>query len=158
MRARFAVLFLSLVLAVGAFAQSVGGAPEAEYGRVTGGEINLMVKNPQPLSGSIFLIGSQGSGGRGYGATLGGTIVPDKVWFFGSVQQSVSRGLDTKLTGQLGDRQNLTASFATSKQTTATPAPVLNTQIPSSFLTLHYTGIVSDNMFVTASFSKQRSN
>lgn len=149
------MLFLSLIFAGGAFAQSVGGAPEAEYGRVTGGEINLTVKNPQPLSGSIFMMGSQGSG-RGYGATLGGTIVPDKMWFFGSVQQSVSRGLDTKLTGQLGERQNLTASFATAKQTAVTP--VFNTQIPSSFLTLHYTGIVSDNMFVTASFSKQRSN
>ena len=153
-----AAAFLLSFLAVGAFAQSVGGAPEAEYGRVSGGEIHLMAKHDQPFSGSLFLIGSGGRG-KGYGATLGATIVPDKVWFFGSVQQSVSRGIDAKLTG-LGDRQNLVASYAASKP--SQPAAIdstlgtFGTSLSSSFLSLHYTGVVSSNMFVTASFSELR--
>ena len=149
------MLFLSLMVAAGALAQqNVGLAPEAEYGRVSGGEINLMVKSDQrPFSGSLSLIGS-GRNGKGYGATLGATIVPDKMWFFGSIQQTVPyQGIDAKLTGQLGDRQNLVASYANSRQQ---QSPVLtDLQLPSSFLSLHYTGIISDNMFVTASFSKR---
>ena len=52
-----------------------------------------------------------------------------------------------ELSSAVGDSQNLAASFTQQSQ------PMM---IPSSFLSLHYTGIVSDNMFFTAAFSKSR--
>jgi len=79
------------------------------------------------------------------------------VWFFGTVSQSVSRWTDAKMTGQIGDRQNLEASFADSRQPElTTTGSMFTSPIPSSFLSLRYTGIVTDNMFFTASVSQQR--
>ena len=49
--------------------------------------------------------------------------------------------LTSNLAASLGDRNSLGASFRTT--------------IPSSFLSLRYTGIVSSNMFFTAKVSSQ---
>jgi hypothetical protein len=133
-----AAFFLSQMLAASIFAQS-------EFGRVSGGDIDLITKHSQPLSGSL---GFTAGFGKGLNATLGGTLVKDRVWFFatGERNEPLFRATDAKMNAQLGDRQNLATSFASQKS-----AP-----IPSSFLSLHYTGIVSSNMFVTASFSELR--
>jgi hypothetical protein len=146
-RALFA-LFLSLFLATAVFAQ--------EFGRTSGGDIDLITKHSQPLSGSL---GFTAGAGRGFDATLGGTLVKDRVWFFATgeksqqlfaSQNSVVSG--ARMNANIGDRQTLATSFAASQQST----PVA---LPSSFLSLHYTGIVSSNMFFTGSFSElKRSN
>jgi hypothetical protein len=161
-----AAFFLAQMLAAAAFAQTA--ATSSEFGRVSGGDIDLITKHSQPLSGSL---GITAGSGKGYDATLGGTLVKDRVWFFGSAQRSepmfasqfraplpagaMSRSTDAKMIGQLGDRQSLAASFAASRQPFVTGG-TLTAPIPSSFLSLHYTGIVSSNMFVSASFSEMR--
>src|SRR5476651_2648215 len=125
-------LFLSLLFATAAFAQ--------EFGRTSGGDIDLITKHPQQLSGSL---GFSAGSGRGFDGTLGGTLVKDRVWFFATAEKnqqpsfaSPSQNSNAKLTANLGDRQTLATSFAASRQST----PVA---LPSSFLSLHYTGIVS---------------
>jgi hypothetical protein len=53
----------------------------------------------------------------------------------------------------MGDRQALAATFA-SANATALAAP----QLPSSFLSLHYTGVLTDSMFFTATFSRTQTS
>ena len=145
------VFSLSLLFATAVFAQ--------EFGRTSGGDIDLITKHPQQLSGSL---GFSAGSGRGFDGTLGGTLVKDRVWFFATAEKNQqplfasqninTQNINTKLTANLGDRQTLATSFAASQPS----APVA---LPSSFLSLHYTGIVSSNMFVTGSFSElKRSN
>lgn len=171
-----AALFLSQLIAAAAFAQTAVPAPPSEFGRVSGGEIEAITKNTDRLSGSLgiglsrslpFASGS----GRRYNATLGGTILQDRLWFFGTAEQSdpifssrypalaqnalskPSRSTNAKMTAQLGDRQSLAASFASARDLglmTVNPG-VAN---PSSFLSLHYTGIVSDHMFFTGTVTR----
>src|SRR5215212_8068925 len=128
-----AALFLSLVVSASAFAQDAATPAGIEFGRASGGAIELMTKHARPFSGTLSL--TQG-GSRGYGATLGGTLVPDRVWFFASAlkstplatsqyvqQPSSAPALNAKMFGQLGDRQNLVASFAKTRQTEVTSDP-----------------------------------
>ncbi len=158
-----AAFFLTQLLAAAGFAQ--------EYGRVSDGPIELMTKHARPFSGSISLTTSLGSG-DGYGGTVGGTLVPDRIWFFASAEKSqplfasqygvartVSPTIDAQMIGQIGNRQNLAASFAAARPSGVTIGSSLAMSAPSSFLSLHYTGIVSDHMFVSGSFSElQRSS
>ena len=146
-----AALFLSQVLAGVAFAQGVfapAGASVAsvaapnEFGSVSGGEIDLLTKHSSRLSGSFGIMTSRsqfpfattGSGAsNGYDATLDGTVLQDRFWFFASAQQTdallvsrfepalpqaapsagvVSRGINATSNAQIGDRQTLAAAFA----------------------------------------------
>ena len=116
-----------------------------EFGRGSGGLLELSTKGPSRFSGSLGL--STGLGG--YGTTLGGTIVNDRLWFFGTAERTQTRiattlpqtpQIDANWNAALGNRNTLGASFS-------------KVSIPSSFLSLHYTGIVSSNMFFTASVS-----
>lgn len=152
-----AVLFLSLIVAAAASAQE-----RAEYGRVSDGPIELMIKHARPFSGSLSL-----STNKGFGAALGGTLVADRVWFFASAEKVVSNAInayaingnaiDANAMSQIGSRQNLAASFGANRPPSELPAGSLFTAgVPSTFLSLHYTGIVTDNMFVTASVSNTR--
>ena len=126
---RAAVLFiLSQLFAVAIFAQ--------EYGRASGGDIDLITKHPQAFSGAL---GLTAGAGKGFDLALGGTLMKDRVWFFATGERNLKPQTFTKFDAQLGDRQNVAASYVT---------------LPSSFLSLHYTGIVSSNMFVTGSFSE----
>ena len=130
------VFVLSQLFAAAIFAQ--------EYGRASGGDIDLMTKHPRALSGSL---GFTAGAGKGFDLSLGGTLVKDRVWFFATGERNQKPLFATapqqftgaKFNAQLGDRQNVVASYGT---------------LPSSFLSLHYTGIVSSNMFVSASFSE----
>lgn len=132
-------------------------AASNEFGHTSAGEIDLLTKRPSRLSGSLGL-SLFGSGGHGYNGTLGGTIVKDRVWFFASAEKAQpqfspsyatpARAIDTKLNAQLGDRQALAATFA------STNAPATAAPLPSSFLSLHYTGVLTDSMFFTATFSR----
>jgi len=120
-----------------------------EFGRATGGLLELSVKGPTRLSGSLGLTTS-GGGLRGYGATFGGTVVNDRLWFFGTAERNQTRVVSSTLpqtspkfdanwNAALGARNSFSASYRSAT-------------IPSSsFMTLHYTGIVSSNMFITGS-------
>jgi hypothetical protein len=145
----------------------------AEY-RASGGEIDVRGKHAtNRFSGSLGLVTSPGLGGqgatRGLEATLGGALIEDRLWFFGSAQwrdQSLSsrfapslpqanseaQAFDAKLTANLGDRQNLAAAFSTGHDTLSSFTTV---QRPATNLFLSYTGIVSDNMFFTATASRR---
>ena len=167
-RHRSAVLILSLLFASLAIAQS--DVSSSEFGRGSGGEISLLTKNSSRLSGSLGIsTRGFGSGRNGYDATLGGAVVEDRIWFFASAQRSddlfgatprqsvasteaVSQAIDAKLAMQLGNRQNLAATFASQRGTEAAFGVPGST--PSSFLSLRYTGIVAENMFFTTSFSR----
>ncbi len=193
-RRAVATLFLSQMLAAVAFAQSVvppAGASDAsvaapyEFGRVSGGEMDLITKHSQRLSGSLeltmsrsqllFATGRNGTT-NGVDGTLGGTIVQDRVWFFATAHQSdallapqfatalpqtgtsyrvASRGIDANLSAQIGDRQSLAASFAAGREPGVTTAVTAAAPTPASFLSLRYTGVVSNNMFFSANFSRR---
>ena len=137
-------LALSLLIA--------GAAAAQEFGRTSGGEIEGITKQPSRLSGSL---GFTMSTFKGYEATLGGTLIKDHLWFFGTaLQQNGSsmqmpvlqeRDLDragmAKATAQPGTSQTLDASVFADR---------------TRFLTMHYTGIISSNMFMTATISQSK--
>ena len=143
-------IFFSLLVAGAAFAQS----PELS---ASGGELTLLTKHPSGFSGSFSLSAGQ-SGSQGGDATLGGTVVPDRVWFFASADKNrsplfvsqISRAIDAKLASQIGDRQTLAARFSATRPQAGSSV----TMFPSSFLSLHYTGILSSNNFISGSVSE----
>lgn len=123
-----------------AFAQS------AEFGRMSGGQIEVATKAPTRFSGSLNL-----TTGFGYGGTFGATVVKDRLWFFGSAQHVPARPdftapnlqtprFDAKMSAQLGARSTLGGSFSAGRD---------------PFLSLRYTGVVSSTMFVTANITRQ---
>jgi len=61
-----------------AFAQS-----SAEFGRASGGELDLTFKAPSSFSGSFGL-----TTGRSAFGTFGGTLIKDRVWFFASGERT----------------------------------------------------------------------
>lgn len=157
-----AAVLVTLVVAGSSFAQS------AEYARAHGGELRIVTKNAtNRFSGSLGVLASstQFGSGRGIEATAGGSLVDDRLWFFGSFQQNAmpvisqlalpaateTRALDAKITANLGDRNSLIGTYASTTATTPTLSPLA---IPSSFLSLNYTGIVSDSAFFTATIRR----
>jgi hypothetical protein len=165
-----AVLFVAQMVAAVGLAQDV---TSSEFGRVSAGEVELLPKQTRTLSGSLGFSMSKSMasfGGKGYDATLGGTILEDRLWFFASAQQhdvrltsgvvqtqlperAVVGAVDAKLTGQLGERQTFDAVFEAGRQPFTTAPNAVTGVTPSSFLSLRYTGVVSSNMFFNASFS-----
>ena len=149
-----------------AFVQLAAGVALAqEYGRTSGGELNLFTKQPNSFSGSLGISLSRslfGSNLKGYEGTVGGTIIPDRLWFFGSMQRNDSLRFASavpqiqatpatygKIDAHLGDRQSLNAVASRTQLSTGTLSTV-----PASFLSMHYTGIISSNSFFTASVSQ----
>jgi hypothetical protein len=163
-----AALVLAQLIALAALAQS------AEFGRASGGEIAVVPKGTAALSGSLGISAGSGNdlfaGGKGDDATLGGTLIQDRLWFFAAGSQqsgsrfgtlalperAVSRSVDAKLQGRIGDRQSFSAIFDAARMPAVTAAaPNTFTGIaPSSFLSLRYTGILSSNSFFNASFTR----
>ena len=148
-RAVVSIVF-SLLVVGAAFAQS------SELS-ASGGELTLLTKHPSGFSGS-FSLSAGTSGSHGGDATLGGTVVPDRVWFFASADRNrsplfasqISRAIDAKLASQIGDRQTVAAMFSAARPQAGSSI----TTIPSSFVSLHYTGILSSNTFITGSVSQ----
>lgn len=131
MRAKLVFLALILLAPV-AFAQS------AEYGQVSAGTIDMTTKQARQFSGSLSF-----ATGLGLGASFGGTAVKDRVWFFASGERSRSV-FNTSVPLR-------TTEINTSFVKTAPPLT-----LPSSFLTLHSTSVLSPNSFVTFDVSQSR--
>lgn len=133
-----------------------------EFTSVSGGEVELLTKGQKRLSGSLGVTRSS-QALNGYEATLGETILEDRIWFFAAasmlptVSMSSNVGaIDAKLDAQLGSRNTLGASFSQQDQqfVTSSTAPTIT---PSSFLSLRYTSVISDNIFFNASFLRSSS-
>jgi hypothetical protein len=136
MRRKYTLLALALMSfgAAAAFAQS-----SAEFGRASGGQLDLAIKAPSQFSGSLGLRIGRGDGLSGYGGTFGGTLVKDRMWFFAAAEHNQARLPSTVISiPNLGDRNNLASFHAQS----------------NAFLSLRYTGIVSSSTFVTATASQ----
>jgi hypothetical protein len=161
-----AALFLVQLIAVAALAQT------AEYGRAGGDEIALPFKQSGGLSGSLgFTMSNSGSdfGSKGFAGTVGGALLADRLWFFAAAQRDVNRQFvstlpqlpaatataDGKLIAQLGSRSTLTAIAGAGRESLVSTTPLT---LPSSFLSLHYTGIISSNSFFTAKIDSRRTS
>ena len=127
------------LLALGAAAQS-----SAEFGRATGGSISGITKAPSQLSGSLSL--SHATGGTGYGGTLGGEILEDRLWFFAGA--SFLPAIDVKAIAQPVDWTVVTASVTKPN----------DVALPESFLSLRSTSVLSDRMSLDFSFSRSTSS
>ena len=145
-------------------------AQSAEFGRATGGEIVMTPKRPASFSGSLELSLSSGSDvfGRGigpaYGIAAGGTLIQDRLWFFASgsrqeasqarfadlelPENATTGAIGARVDGQIAGGQDFSAFFEDARR------QELWLTAPSTFLSLRHTGIVSNNMFFTASFTR----
>jgi hypothetical protein len=175
-----AVVAVQLFAGIAFGQQSPDPAAPDEFGRVSGGELDVLTKHGSALSGSLSISASKSNDpfstfnsgtAHGYGASVGGTLVPDRVWFFASAQQiaspiaaqfandlpqtRVSHPIDAKAMAQIGDRSNLSASFASQIPTAAFG---ITTPGQASFLSLHYSAALSSNSFFSASFSQRRAS
>lgn len=154
------------LLALSALAQSTSN----EFGRVDAGPIVMTTKSSQnQLSGTFSLSRSDARGGTGYDGSLGGTIVPDRVWFFASAAVlpplrlsttfapagiSGTRAMDAKVDAQPVDWSNVSASFRNSQTATTMFGAPFGT-VPSSWLSLHSTSMLNDHSMLELSFSQR---
>jgi hypothetical protein len=169
---------LTAVLTAQLIAFAVSAQQSSEFGRASGGQLVLTPKGAAPVSGSLQLSLSSGSDvfGRGsspgYGLTAGGTLIEDRLWFFGSASQQVSQtrfadlelpanattsAIGARAGGRIGAGHDFSAFFEAARR------PELSTTsrssldlVPSSFLSLRYTGVISSNMFFNASVTRDR--
>jgi hypothetical protein len=169
-RAVSAFLLLNLI----AFA--VSAQQSAEFGRGTSDEIVMTAKGSSSLSGSLSVSTGNDVFGRSssprYGLTAGGTLVQDRLWFFASAShQNVSSSQfadlelpenattsapDARLNAQIAGGHDFSAFFEAARR------PELSTMgasafagiTPSSFLSLRYTGVISNNMLFNASVTR----
>jgi hypothetical protein len=154
-------LFVTQMIAFAAFAQADTSARSTnEFGRTFGGEIEMILKQSRNLSGSVGLMRSTGTRGEGYEAALGGSLVEDRIWFFASasrlpVMELGSRfsAVDGSVTAQPVDWTSISASFSDRRNAIFT-APG-TTAVPSSFLSLRSTSVLSDKMIVSISASRR---
>lgn len=161
MSRRVALALALQLVTLAAFAQTA-----AEFGRASAGEISLLPKASKTLSGTLGMNLTEDVFGnrRGYELSAGGTLLKDRLWFFaaGMQQETPSMVLPNvdlasaagiaQVRGQLGDAHDF--SFASER---VADAPLATPQLtPSTFLSLRYTGIVTDNMFFTATYSGVR--
>lgn len=159
-------LFLAQLIAVAALAQSAG---TSEFGRAGGDEVALLFKQPGTLSGSFgFSTSKSDFASKAFAGSVGGALVADRLWFFAAGQRDENRQFvstvpqlpattataDGKLIAQFGSRQTLTAAVSAGRDVVGT-TPV---SLPSSFLSLHYTGVISSNSFFTAKIDSRRSS
>jgi len=166
MASRRAVIALLLVqlIALAASAQS------EEFGRATSGEIVMTPKGSAPLSGSLEL--SLSTGNDVFGLTAGGTLLQDRLWFFASAsrqelsqtqfaerelpENATAGAIGAKVNGHIAGGHDFSAFFESARRpelSMTTPSAFAGIT-PSSFLSLRYTGIVSSNMFFTASVTR----
>lgn len=164
-RTLLAVLAIQL-LALGALAQDA--TPAAEFGRASSGSISAITKAPSQLSGTLSLSHSTGtSRGAGYGGSIGGELLDDRLWFFAAaailplpqVQFSNAdlTAIEAKATAQPVDWTTVTASFTQLQRPVFSATPLqMDGAVPSSFLSLRSTSILSDRMTLDLSVSRSQ--
>ena len=123
---------LALLLAVPALAQ--------EYERMSGGEINVLTKQPSGFSGSLGLSRSSLFGGKGYDGSVGGSLIKDKMWFFAS-------GLKTDAPAPAVNRITITVPHYATPTLSYAPTPAWFGNVKS-------TGILSPSSFFTVNVSQ----
>lgn len=157
-RIRTLLLVVTQFLALAAFAQT------AEFGRASGGDVNAVGKKARGgLTGSLSLSHTSGvARGQGYEATLGGELLDERLWFFAAASLMPSsplqtwsagrdQGIDAKLMAQPVDWANVTASYSNHRQTPFGAPEAID--LPSSFLSLRSSMLLSERMLVDFSFS-----
>ena len=127
-------LVLLLIAAAPAFAQ--------EYGRASAGSIDLTTKSANRFDGSFSF-----SSSRSLGATFGGTVVKDRVWFFASADRQQPMLRTTSMPTTTTD---LSAVLAKTR-----PA-VSPLTLPKDSLSLHSTTVLSPSAFMTFSVQTNR--
>lgn len=160
------VLFLVQLIAFAVSAQ--------EYGSATAGEIVLKPKGAAPVSGSLGMTLSSGNDalGRGsspeYGLTLGGTLVPDRLWFFAAgsrtrfndlelPRNATAGAIGARVNGQITGAQDFSAFFESARRpalSMTTGVASFNAIVPTSFLSLRYDAMLSSNTLFSASFTR----
>lgn len=145
-------LFLTLMMTDAVLGQ--------EFGSVSGGQIKVLTKGPKKMSGSLGISRSS-QAVNGYEATLGGELLDERIWFFAAAsilpEVSVSSRvgtIDAKLDTQLGSRSTLGASFSQQPGEPAFATNIVPAIVPSSFLSLRYTGVISESIFFNASATR----
>jgi hypothetical protein len=127
-----------------------GSAFAQEFGRADGGDLQMQVKQPGGFSGSLGFSLSKGdfaSTSKGFTGALGGALIADKLWFFATAQHDRQY---VSATPQLNDRQVLAAAAGTGREQT----PALT--VPTSFLSMRYTGMLSSSSYFTANVTTRR--
>lgn len=136
------LFLLSLAVAVPVLAQ------EALHG--DGGELSVLVKRPSQLSGTFgFTFG--GNRSNALNGSFGGTVVPDRVWFFASAQRD-QHPLTTMYGTPALDRNTPVIDAKTIAQFGS--AQSLSTSIFSNAKALHFTGLLSPSSFFSVSASQ----
>jgi len=162
------ILLAVPLLAMTAVAQT--SDTTSEFGRASGGAIDVITKAPHQFSGSLSFTNSSGAyRGRSYDGSAGGALLNDRVWFFaaasvlpnvrfGSFDTNASRtnAIDAKATAQPIDSTTLMAAFrrAGTPSFTVSDQPT-NRSLPSSFLSLRSTTMLSDKMVFDVSVSQR---
>lgn len=132
---------LTSLLAATAHAQNVG-----EFGRASGGQLEMIAKRPRNFSGSLdFSFGDS----RRAGATFGGSLVDDRLWFFASTLRTESIG---KVNAQPVDWNNVDLSIQQQQ-----PETFGQLELPAStFLSLRSTTMISPSAMMEISVSQKR--
>ncbi len=118
-----------------------------------------------------------------YEETLGGYVLKDRLWFFGAARQSKTstqnftvvtnvpftaardqKRVEGKLTGQITQKHNLTASYVDVKDQDGGNffGNIMDTrslndrQLPNKLLTAQYNGILAPNLLLTANYSNKK--
>jgi hypothetical protein len=157
---RLALAVVLSFVAATAFAQDAG-----EFGRFYEGTLEMAAKHAPGagLSGSLSMTAGKsdlpfGSSGKRYDATFGGTLVKDRAWFFASGERSSMPTYSTNINGTpiaLDPSLRLGMNAAVSN-TQSLDASFSSGTLPKSFLSLHYTGMISSNSFFTANVSQTK--
>lgn len=159
---------VSAFILVQLIAFAVSAQQSAEFGRAKSGEIVMKPKGSSAFSGSLELSLSNDFFGSGssprYGVTAGGTLVQDRLWFFASASREDAsqtrfaerEQLGARVNGQIAGGHDFSAFFDAARrpELATTSSSALADVAPSSFLSLRYTGLVSDSMLFHASFTR----
>ena len=118
-----------------------------------------------------------------YEETLGGFVMRDRLWFFGAGRQAKTstqnfttvtnvpfqalrdqKRLEGKLTGNITQKHNLTASYVDVKDqdggnffgTIMDTASLNDRQLPNKLVTAQYNGVIASNLLLTANYSNKK--
>jgi hypothetical protein len=133
-------IILCLFIAVPTFAQ--------EYGRASAGAIDLTPKSGNAFDGSFSL-----SSARSLGATFGGSVVKDRVWFFGSADRVQPMIRTTAMPTSTAD---LSAVLSKTRPAGTMPMSMNALTLPKDFLSLHSTMMFSPSSAMTLDIHSTR--